>query len=776
MRLIRRDPDGSIRLTDYQDDETPDYAILSHTWLPDNQEVLFSDMVQGTAHEKIASYRKILFCVEQAAQDGLQHCWIDTCCIDKTSSAELQEAITAMFSWYRNSTKCYAYLSDVSVRQQDLNDIDQWQKAVRKSRWFTRGWTLQELLAPATVELFSTEGSFLGDKKSLEDIIHEVTKIPRQALRGADMSDFSVSDRLSWAEHRHTKRPEDKAYSLLGIFNLFIPLIYGEGKNAFVRLHEEIEKKHQQVARLQGLLSKLPVVQQAAFNSLPSQHRPTCLPGTRAELLREIQEWIEGPDSRCVFWLSGMAGTGKSTVARTVARTCLDRGILGASFFFSRGGGEVSRADKLFTTISWQLATNISQTTEPIAKVLSEQETIASQSLHDQWDRLILKPLSSLNGRTDPSKVVIVIDALDECDSERDIQVMLKLLATSKSLTAVQLRIFITCRPETSIRWGFSQIPAAERQAFVLHDILPAIINHDISLFFETELESIRQERGFQNDWPGQDVIRRLVHISGGLFIWASTACRFIREGRGFASRRLSTLIQGHLVGAGPEKQLDEIYTTVLKDSLPERYNADEKKEHYGLLRKVLGSIVITLSPLSIQSFSDLLARSCNEIKVALADLHTILRIPDHEDQPISLHHPTFRDFLCNENRCLDPDFRVDERQAHQAMATSCIELMMSKLRPNICRLESAGTMIHDVDPTQVKKIISRSLEYACRYWVQHYRESGASPRDGDFAHTFVNEHFLSWLEVMVFTGNAAEVAAIVRMYASLLTVSIVMF
>jgi hypothetical protein len=169
---------------------------------------------------------------------------VDRCCIDKASHTELSEAITSMFRWYRDSAKCYVYLSDVSTSKGDKNseNTQTWESAFRCSRWFTRGWTLQELIAPRSVEFFSREEELLGNKKVLESQIHDITKIPIEALRGSSLSTFDVSERLRWAENRKTQRKEDKAYCLLGIFNVFMPLIYGEGENAFMRLKQEIDK------------------------------------------------------------------------------------------------------------------------------------------------------------------------------------------------------------------------------------------------------------------------------------------------------------------------------------------------------------------------------------------------------------------------------------------------------------------------------------------------------------------------------------------------------
>ena len=245
IRLVKDDGCGNLSLVEQNDDNIPRYAILSHTWGEDGEEVTFKDFLEGNAKNK-ASYKKIEFCRKQAIRDGLQHFWVDTCCIDKSSSAELTEAINSMFRWYQNAFKCYVYLSDVSTSVNATNvqsSLTTWEAAFRRSRWFRRGWTLQELIAPTSVEFFSQEGNRLGSKTLLEQQIHEITGIAIEALRGRPLTDFGVEVRLSWASHRETKKQEDKAYSLLGIFNIHMSLRYGEGKEeAFQRLQKKIGK------------------------------------------------------------------------------------------------------------------------------------------------------------------------------------------------------------------------------------------------------------------------------------------------------------------------------------------------------------------------------------------------------------------------------------------------------------------------------------------------------------------------------------------------------
>lgn len=211
MRLLESQPDGysEPRLVEFSKEDLPQYAILSHTWGDDSEEVNFQDLATNTGKLK-RGYRKIQFCVKQAAEEGLSHFWIDTCCIDKKSSAELSEAIISMFDWYQLATVCFVYLSDVSSR---VAHPSMWEAAFQRSRWFKRGWTLQELLAPRCVKFFSSEGTLLGDKRSLEQEINRITGIAIPALRGTDLSEFTVWERKTCAEHRQTRRTVCWVYS-----------------------------------------------------------------------------------------------------------------------------------------------------------------------------------------------------------------------------------------------------------------------------------------------------------------------------------------------------------------------------------------------------------------------------------------------------------------------------------------------------------------------------------------------------------------------------------
>ncbi len=236
MHLLKINGDGNFSLTTFVGGKVPSYAILSHTWEADDQELTFQDLISGTGRNK-DGYRKIQFCGDQAKKDCLRYFWVDTCCIDKSSSSELSESINSMFQWYQNAEVCYVYLADLPPG----SDVSR----LLLCRWFTRGWTLQELVAPNVVKFYDYQWNLFGTKDELVDIISSFTGIPSLLLLGhSALSDSSIAARMSWAAQRQTTRLEDLAYCLLGIFEVNMSLIYGEGMRAFRRLQEEIIKRN----------------------------------------------------------------------------------------------------------------------------------------------------------------------------------------------------------------------------------------------------------------------------------------------------------------------------------------------------------------------------------------------------------------------------------------------------------------------------------------------------------------------------------------------------
>jgi hypothetical protein len=254
---------------------------------------------------------------------------------------------------------------------------------------------------------------------------------------------------------------------------------------------------------------------------------------------------------------------------------------------------------------------------------------------------------------------VLVVDALDECDSEDDIRTIIQLVTEARTLKTVRLRVFLTSRPEIPIRHGFCQIPDTEHQDFVLHNISPSIINHDISIFLQYNLNFITSERSLGAGWPSEQIVKRLVYNASGLFIWAATACRFIRERKRFATKRLDMILESSSTTINaPEKHLNEIYLTVLRHSISSNYTPEDAEALRNMLKSLLGNIMTLFSPLSTRSLSKLVNTAQEEVDQTLDDLHTILDIPKDQTCPLRLHHPLFRDFLLKKERCNDSNFK----------------------------------------------------------------------------------------------------------------------
>ncbi|KAK3639108.1 hypothetical protein LTR56_012657 [Elasticomyces elasticus] len=255
MRLLNT---TTLKSEEFMDPKQVKYSILSHCWSQDreNPEVSHQAFLARSYNKDGAGYQKILRCCKLSKERGWEYTWIDTCCVDKTSSAELSETINSMFAWYRNSAECYVFMDDLTVDVlAEVEEIDaegRWRQglgheaitdvyAFIDSRWYARGWTLQELLAPSKVHFYNRKTHLLGTKWTLAALIAYATGIHIAVIAGLEgVFDASIAQRMSWASARQNTRPEDVAYSLLGIFDVNMPLLYGEGDKAFMRLQEAI--------------------------------------------------------------------------------------------------------------------------------------------------------------------------------------------------------------------------------------------------------------------------------------------------------------------------------------------------------------------------------------------------------------------------------------------------------------------------------------------------------------------------------------------------------
>jgi len=421
-----------------------------------------------------------------------------------------------------------------------------------------------------------------------------------------------------------------------------------------------------------------------------------------------------------VYWLSGLAGTGKSTIARTVARRLHDQNRLAASFFFSKGGGDVGHARKFATSIAFQLTSSVPATRKHICEVITKHDNISTLSLRDQWQKLVLKPLSALNRTDGTTSLVLVIDALDECDVD-SIEAVVELLTGIQALSEANLRVFMTSRPEAAIRHHFGLMLDTSCRSSRLHHIPNDVVNADIEHFLTQKLRIIGQQQYLLADWPGSEMVARMTKRAGGLFIWAATTHRFIQEGKSFAARRLESIMQQNSDGpVGPEKHLDNLYLTILRDSLSPNYKPEEKKEHCRMLRLVLGTLVVLEVPLTVQALGGLLNVGKEAIERTVQDLHAILDIPEDDHQMLRLHHPSLREFLLDRSRCTDVNFCTDEAKAHGVLASRCIERMTRFIQQGTeACINGPEDFMEHVRPAVLE------LAYACSCSNRHLERSG---------------------------------------------------
>lgn len=541
----------------------------------------------------------------------------------------------------------------------------------------------------------------------------------------------------------------------------------------FARSVEDIQLLHY----VPSPMSTLPYVIDALYNS--GEEEGTCLLGTRTCLLRSIEAWIDSPDEGNICWLTGIAGGGKSTFARTIARTYDYRKELAGSFLFSRGGGDKSDGHKLITTLAHMLAERIPSTRPYMFDAIQKYQINITDNFHFAWEELIINPLSKVKGNSPPSTVLFVIDALDECDDESICAGLSNLLTTTRVLTNIRLRILITSRPEAldaHVGWRV-------QDKGLLCDLrdFATDIDRDIGLFLTSGLGIIQADvqlgllkaevtSRLASNYPDEVAIERLVKNSFRVFAWASIASRFILEDKMLIMERNDMLTKNRQSTGSQETCLDEIYTTVLRNSI--KQNIDEKEKKTLMLREVLGSILIILSPLSMESLAKLLVKPLDYVENTLRNLHSIINIHRRID-PMSLRHSWLRDFLLDQKRCDGLDLWIDETQVHRALAKRCVGLMSIILRSKIREIESSDTLMNDIltnDPYHNLRnaCIPHELQYACLYWLRHCDKGELYISDDDPFEIFFRTHFHYWRVAINLIGRRNDMYSMLRVYNQL--------
>jgi hypothetical protein len=539
-----------------------------------------------------------------------------------------------------------------------------------------------------------------------------------------------------------------------------------------------------QTARIELSISlqNLPCASTAAFDSTDEDRMPRCLEKTRVELLSDIESWVQDPGGSQFFWLQGIAGTGKSTVARTVAKSFQDHRILGASFFFKRGHAERGSADLFFTTIATQLARNIPGMDGAIAQFLDKEAGAYRKGLHAQFRDLVLSPLkaTSLSQQASQNELMIVIDALDECntggDRKDDIAQLLEYLLQLKDISGVRLRLLVTSRYEPPVKIGFAALGSGAHDDVALHGLPPNDIERDIQAFIRAQFDELRctlcrfhGREILAEGWPGDETVRDLTRLSVPLFIFASTICRFIGNLNFAPEDRLQKVLDFNPV------QLDSTYLLVLQGMVSgSGLNAEEtsKEDVMENFRKIVGVIIFSTEAPSIATLAVLLGLTSFQVTATLSNLHSVLDVSTHLGRRVRPFHLSFIEFLARPEK--PHEFQIDERTTHCFLANRCLAVMMQPgaLQQDICQVRKPGSRRLQTASHIIESHISPALSYACRYWVHHLEAGKVVVDDQHDTLAFLSGWFLYWYEAMAWLGKASEIPRTLRTLQALLKVN----
>jgi len=745
MRLLEQGDDGELRLTErFPDDavsKIPPYAILSHTW--GDEEVLFKDlengMEDGTAR-KTAGYAKIRFCGDQAWLDGLKYFWVDTCCIDKSDAVELQHALNSMFRWYRGAAKCYVYLSDVLTYS--LDDKSSWEAAFKASKWFTRGWTLQELIAPTTVEFFCTEGKRLGDKNSLEQQIRDITGIPSEALRGGVLSDFSIDERMAWVRERNTTHKEDKAYCLLGIFDVYMPLLYGEGEaGAFARLRDKISKDFHHVADLR---SADPRLEKERIEAAKGGLIVDAYHSTFKSL--DLDRWRCLPESR-TLWIRGDPGKGKTMLVCGIISE-LERAIIAsghchnlAYFFCQATDLRLNSATAVLRGLIYllvhrqpRLVSHLPDNTHP------SNDATAWIVLSKVFNEILQNPALKMT--------YLVVDALDECVT--DLPKLLDLVCTSSR----RVKWLVSSRNQTKIekklRSGYGLIEfGLGLETNTEHE------SRDLDGYLDKKLSGLAS---FQHNNQLKDQVRDILRQKAdGNMLWASLVLQELSKDEVESWHNLP-------IADDVPRGLNYLYERMLREIDRYRWDSD-------FCRRILSTATVAYRPLHLTEIGHLsglpeqILESAENVRKIVAKCGSFLTV---QDDQIYLVHQSAKDYLSTSSLL----FPCGTGITHHDMFIRSLDLMSTILRRDMYGLKAPGFPIDKVQTPSSDPLAA--IRYSCVFWVDHLRDStsGESMVQHNIhyaIHTFLEQKYLYWLEALSLLQAMAEGVIAIRKLEAIL-------
>lgn len=534
-------------------------------------------------------------------------------------------------------------------------------------------------------------------------------------------------------------------------------------------------------------LNQLPYAGDALFDSRAVTAAGRCLEGTHEGALNAIKDWVKNLNGKLMYWLQGLPGTGKSTTALTIAEF-LDQeplGIgLGTSFFFSRADDNRNSGRRFFSTLAWCLGRRVPALRPHIARAILDNTNIPNEDNASQMGRLVLQPIELLEKEyRSPVQLFLVLDALDECNAT-DAEQILRLLSQLRDLRQIRMRILVTSRSGTFVDnlrvWEemgnhayeiarLDKVHLAQvKEGFVWsQDTTEYVADDDITRFMTRRLLDVGHRHRFPDGWITREKFLQLREHTGGLFIYASVACKFFdrpyEEPTDLDIRWKDILYQAQDQGLDedcPRHHLvNKVYSNVLLSYCKSK-RGSEREAARSRIRRILGTMAVLFKPVTVRTLAELLRMPEEGLERQLRPFGSLVIIPPgHESLPLSFVHPTFREYLLGDRYCPTEIF-ADPGQAHFSVLTAmCFPILMEQLKQNICNLEHPGIFIPEISIGVVEQNICESLAYSCLYWFDHLQNTNPDQRQAILRedaelHQFLKTKFLFWFESLALLGR----------------------
>lgn len=500
--------------------------------------------------------------------------------------------------------------------------------------------------------------------------------------------------------------------------------------------------------------------------------------GTRVKVLEDLEAWASDANGSKVYWMVGMAGIGKSTIAHTFCQNLEAKNMLAGSFFASRASENTSNGRLIIPVIAHSLARSSPLIKIKIVEAIEDDPTLAESTysnMREQWKRLVSDPVQSASSMVNRSYKVVVIDAVDECASLQVVASFIKLVLQSAS--ELPFKVFISSREELEISNAFRATAGTHHPInLFLHNVEKDVVQEDIRRYLEASLSSIRDDHGTTDLWPSQSELTDLVVRCGTLFIYAATSVRYISSGGRRYKLRFSEMARQGLESVTAFKtDIDTLYIHILEMAC-----AEKPLHEVASMRDILSIIIFLRNPLPIQAIESL---SDMDARLELAPLTSVIYVPSAPDVAVAPFHASFPDFITSPARCAPGRFSsenssfpaLNASEGHKLLSLKCLKLLNDSLKFNICEIPKESTLSHRERANSTVNIgkISMAIKYACIYWASHLAEvEEISPELAESLHVFFYQHILQWVECLSLLGELQAAPKLLNSVAAIFLVS----